>query len=181
MTDAEAYDQLYEAMVRGDAGEFERLLAEHPRMRRYDDGRDRWLGEAATEGSLPVIQLLVRLGTDVNEPANNDSVACPEGVIYRAAEMGHLEVVRWLLDRGAKVNHVVAGQTRCYALSGAARGGYLEVVKLLVERGAAVNACWAGLTPRPRPGVQPGGGRCLPALYGWQTGRGTGPGRMRRV
>src|SRR4051812_17396215 len=98
-------------MVRGDAGEFERLLVEHPRMRRYDDGRDRWLGEAATEGSLPIVQLLVRLGTDVNEPANNDSVPCPEGVVYRAAENGHLEVVKLLVERGAAVNASWAGMT----------------------------------------------------------------------
>src|SRR5947209_17067 len=134
MTQAEAWDAMYEALCRHDAAEFERLLEAHPNLRRYDDGRDRWLGEAATEGALPVVQLLVRRGTDVNEPANNDSVPCPEGVVYRAAEMGHLDVVRWLLDQGAEVNFTVEGQTRCYALSGAARGGYLAVVKLLVER-----------------------------------------------
>jgi hypothetical protein len=147
MTQAEIEELFYAAMASGDAAEFERLLEAHPQHRRYHDGRDRWLGEAATEGCLPVVQLLIRRGTDVNEPANADSVPCPEGVIYRAAEMGHLDVVRWLLDQGATVNHDVNGQTRCYALSGAARGGYLEVVRLLLERGAAVNACWAKLTP----------------------------------
>jgi ankyrin repeat protein len=76
----------------------------------------------------------------VNEPAENDSVACPEGVIYRAAENGHLEVVRWLLDQGAKVNFLVDGQVRCIALTRAIAGGYLDVVKLLAERGAEVNS-----------------------------------------
>ncbi len=68
-------------------------------------------------------------------------------MIDTAASEGHLEVVRWLLDNGATVNHVVNGQTRCFALTGAAFRGRLDVVKLLVERGAMLNAVWAGMTP----------------------------------
>ncbi len=45
------------------------------------------------------------------------------------------------------MNFDVDGQTRCYALTGAARNGHLDVVRLLIERGAAVNACWAEMTP----------------------------------
>src|SRR4051794_29022695 len=138
---------MYNAIEAGDAKKFERLLRKHPELFRYPDGRSMWLSDAASAGQLPIVQLLVRMGVDVNEPANADSVPCPEGVVYRAAAEGHLEVVRWLLDQGAEVNHVVGGHTRCYALTHAARDGHLEVVRLLVERGADVNACWAGMTP----------------------------------
>jgi uncharacterized protein len=140
-------EQMYNAIQEGKTAKFKRLLEQHPELFHYPDGRSMWFSDAASAGQLPIVKLLVRMGVDVNERANNDSVASPEGVIYRAAGEGHLEVVRWLLDQGAQVNFVVKGQTRCYALSQAACEGHLDVVKLLVERGADVNACWAEMTP----------------------------------
>jgi ankyrin repeat protein len=106
-----------------------------------------WLSSAASAGRLRLVQLLVEAGADMNAPESEASVPSPEGVIDSAAGNGHLEVVRWLLDRGAKINHVVDGVTRCFALVNAVGSGHLDVVRVLVERGAAVNSCWAGLTP----------------------------------
>jgi uncharacterized protein len=59
---------------------------------------------------------------------------------------GNIEMVRYMLDLGAQINHTVAGRTRCFALTSAARGGHLEVVKLLVESGAEINAAWTPWT-----------------------------------
>lgn len=141
--------QLSAAVSAGDAEMFARLMREHPEaVWEHPDrpGYTYWLFSAVSRGKLPIVELLVAAGADVNAPKAKDSTGAPEEVIDTACDEGYVEVARWLLDRGAKVNHVVRGQTRCFALSGAAGGGHLEVVKLLVERGAAVNAAWAGMT-----------------------------------
>jgi hypothetical protein len=139
--------QLSAAVQAGDAEAFARLMRDYPEhvWDRRQPHYTRWLFAAADAGQLPIIELLVDAGADVNSPkADNGS---PEGVIDTAASQGHLEVVCWLLDRGAVVNHVVSGERRCFALTGAASSGHLEVVKLLVERGAWFNCAWADCTP----------------------------------
>src|SRR3954469_24515148 len=110
--DTPVEERMYDAIQQGKTALFERLLKEHPELSRYPDGRSMWLSDAASAGRLDIVQMLVRMGVDVNEPANADSVPCPEGVVYRAASEGHLEVVRWLLEQGARVNHVLNGRAR---------------------------------------------------------------------
>src|SRR5204863_3755917 len=70
MTEAEVEieNSFYEAIERQDHAEFEQLLDAHPGFRRFDDGRDRWLELAASQGALPIVQLLVRRGANVNQP-----------------------------------------------------------------------------------------------------------------
>jgi len=86
---------------------------------------------------------------DVNETRDhgnpNDPFYQPEGPIVDAASSGHLEVVRWLLQHGAKINYVVQGKPRCLPLVRAATEGYPDIVKLLVEHGADIHATWRGL------------------------------------
>lgn len=145
---ADKMEQLHAALMNDDAAGFARLLSRYRDCRFDDSGDDSWLGTACMYGKLWAVELLLRRGGDVNKPSNStDSVPSPEGPIQRAADAGHLEVVRYLLDRGAVINHVVYGRVRCQALAGAAIWGHLEVVKLLVERGAEINAVWAEMTP----------------------------------
>src|SRR5688500_6628562 len=134
-------ERMYNAIQDGDLETFQRLFNEHPEHRLYPDGRSMWFSDAAFAGQLEILKFLVNTGVDINEPANNDSVPSPEGVVYRAASEGHIELVKWMLDRGAKLNFQIGNHTRCYALLHAAREGNLEMVKLLVDRGAAVNSC----------------------------------------
>lgn len=91
------------------------------------------------------MKALVELGLDINKPQFPDDPFSPEGPVSLAAAFGHLEVTRWLLDRGAVINHEVDGRVRCMALFSAAGNGHLEIVKLLVERGAAVHSVWHGM------------------------------------
>lgn len=56
--------------------------------------------------------------------------------LMRAAAIGHLEVVRQLLQEGADVNF--RGPRGSTALMFAAGGGHLEIVQVLVENGADV-------------------------------------------
>jgi hypothetical protein len=138
--------EIFDAIYQKDIEYVARALRDHREVFERE-GWTTWMSSAASVGLLPLLELFVAAGADVNAPQSNHSVPSPEGVIETAASEGHLEVTRWLLDRGAVVNHVVNGQVRCGALVSTVGSGHLEVVKLLVERGAAVNSCWAGLTP----------------------------------
>jgi ankyrin repeat protein len=137
--------QLSDAVDSGDMEAFARLLRDHPEhVWDRQPGYTRWLFAAADAGQLPILELLVAAGADVNAPKASGA---PEGVIDAAAGAGHLEVVHWLLDQGAIINHSVGVEKRCFALTNAAFQGRLEVVKLLVERGAWINCVWAESTP----------------------------------
>lgn len=138
------------AFDKGNAQEFLQLLRIHPEyIRNEADGSDMWMWIAAQQGKLSIIQALVELGVDVNETSDhgdkNDPFYQPEGAIVEAAGSGHVEIVRWLLEHGARINYVVQGMPRCLPLIRAATNGHLEVVKLLVEHDADFHSTWRGL------------------------------------
>ena len=64
---------------------------------------------------------------------HDDYIATTEHVMRRASALGHIEVVRTLLDGGASPFHRNAD---CDPLHAACRNGRLEVVRLLLDRGA---------------------------------------------
>lgn len=142
MSNITPYSQLEAAIDTNDEKVVRTLLAQHPEIGRESRLLTDLLRHAATNNNVSMVSLLVECGADVNAPESADK---PEGVILDASREGAADVVRWLLDHGATVNHRVGGITRCLALTGAACDGHLDVVKLLVERGGAdVNAVWAG-------------------------------------
>lgn len=141
--DPEMLKRITVALNENDVDGFRSLLSIYPAYLRWEDGSDLWMHSAAQGGQLAMIQVLVELGLDINEPPRIETPGTPpnpyfqpEGPIVGAASRGHLEVVRWLLDQGAKINYVVHDKRRCLPLEFAAMNGHLEVVKLLVERGA---------------------------------------------
>ncbi len=87
---------------------------------------------AAWEGNIPLMELFVSKGADVNKLNN-----VGEQAIMHAAWRGRREAVDWLLKRGAKINREPRQWT---ALHYAAFAGQEEVVDYLVERGADLNA-----------------------------------------
>ncbi|XP_062858384.1 kinase D-interacting substrate of 220 kDa B isoform X3 [Trichomycterus rosablanca] len=120
---------------------------------------------AAEQGSLEIVQELIRRGANVNL----DDVDCWSALISAAKE-GHVEVVKELLDSSAYIEHrdmggwtalmwaaykdrvVVAemllesganpnttGQYSVYPIIWAAGRGHSEIVKLLLKHGAKVN------------------------------------------
>ncbi|MBI2480170.1 MAG: ankyrin repeat domain-containing protein, partial [Planctomycetia bacterium] len=103
---------------------------------------DRYIEVAAERDDVPMMEALVGFGARIDPNISDENE--PEGPIFTASSEGAVNAVRWLLDRGATINHVVKGQRRCLSLTTAAIGGHLDVVKLLVEHGADLDAVWMG-------------------------------------
>lgn len=140
---------LDEAMRRDDPAEVEAILRSHPELKDEETGVGTLIHSASTMGSINTVKRLVALGFDVNTPSSPRGRP-PEGPIFSAVNSGNAEVVRWLLEQGARSEFVVndvAGKSRNFALGSAIMDGRLDLVKLLVEYGADVNVLYAKRTP----------------------------------
>lgn len=80
------------------------------------------------------VEAIIKKGADVN--ATDE---CGRTALARAAEKGHTEIVKLLLDHGAHAN-TASGGIGCTALMLAAGKGHTEVVELLLNKGADVDA-----------------------------------------
>ncbi|XP_043118839.1 kinase D-interacting substrate of 220 kDa B isoform X2 [Puntigrus tetrazona] len=87
---------------------------------------------ASEQGSLEIVQELIRRGANVNL----DDIDCWTALISAAKE-GHTEVVKELLENNANVEHRDMGGWS--ALMWAAYKGRAEVARLLLEKGANPN------------------------------------------
>ncbi|XP_035986448.1 kinase D-interacting substrate of 220 kDa B isoform X4 [Fundulus heteroclitus] len=87
---------------------------------------------AAEQGSLEIVQELIRRGANVNL----DDVDCWSALISAAKE-GHLDVVKELLENSAYIEHRDMGGWT--ALMWAAYKGRVEVTQLLLDNGANPN------------------------------------------
>ncbi|KAJ8398213.1 hypothetical protein AAFF_G00430570 [Aldrovandia affinis] len=87
---------------------------------------------AAEQGSLEIVQELIRRGANINL----DDVDCWTALISAAKE-GHVEVVKELLANNANLEHRDMGGWS--ALMWAAYKGCMEVARLLLEKGANPN------------------------------------------
>lgn len=98
------------------------------------------LRAAVSSNNIPVTQLYISLGADVNAPLipHRENLTA----LQLAASGGDLELVRVLLDAGADVEYQVRDDryTAYTALQEAVERGAIDVVKELVQRGADVNA-----------------------------------------
>ena len=87
---------------------------------------------AAWEGNIPMMELFLARGGDVNHIN-----VLGEQALLHAAWKGRLDAVRWLVEHGARLER--PGKAWA-ALHYAAFAGHQEVVDYLIERGANVNA-----------------------------------------
>ncbi len=85
---------------------------------------------AAYNGSYDLVTYLItQRSVEVNHPGWS--------ALHYASTNGHLEIVRFLLDKGAYVDPESPNGTT--ALMMAARGGHIQIVKLLIDRGANIS------------------------------------------
>ncbi len=87
---------------------------------------------AAWEGNIDMMTLFAAHGADINAKNANG-----EQPLMHAAWNGHLQAVRWLLDRGALINRQGLEWS---ALHYAVFAGHRDVVNTLIARGADINA-----------------------------------------
>ncbi|HKO61508.1 MAG TPA: ankyrin repeat domain-containing protein [Pyrinomonadaceae bacterium] len=127
-----------------------------------DDGRaereerQRAFVYAAYDGDLEKMKELYAQGVNIDAPTGVAShLTAPS--LSLACERGHLEVVKFLLERGADVN-VRDGDEKGTPLMSATWSRHEEIVKLLIARGADVNAvdskgrsALSGPSPERRP------------------------------
>jgi len=85
---------------------------------------------AARAGDLAVIQKMVAEGVDVNTTNEYGATA-----LSFASDKGHVDVVRFLLEKGANPNQADTFY-RASPMTWASENGHLEVAALLVEHGA---------------------------------------------
>ncbi|MGV8118597.1 MAG: ankyrin repeat domain-containing protein [Candidatus Xenobiia bacterium LiM19] len=102
---------------------------------------------AAMSGKIDKVKTIVAKNPgSVNEWDSIDCVA----PLHRAAEGGHLDVVKFLIERGADVNAQYSGGYGYMnsPLHSAVAGGKKEIVELLIVKGARINSRnKAGHTP----------------------------------
>jgi hypothetical protein len=88
------------------------------------------------QGNQNAVELLLIAGSNPNGGyINDEGVRCY--ALHFAAYMGHIEIIKLLLDKGAKIDlQNEFGET---ALFFAIENGKIDAVKLLIEKGADVN------------------------------------------
>jgi hypothetical protein len=102
------------------------------------DGGNRALIAAAIDGNAEIVQDLLDRGADANARTGSDKDELDDSALMLAARHGHLEVIKALLAKGAKVDDRNRfGET---ALMQAMLAEFPEIVRLLVAKGSDVNA-----------------------------------------
>ena len=145
MADPTLFKRLAPLVQGGDVEPVRALLRQDASVLDEDNNGSFFLRLAAQNNDVAMASLLVEeFGVDLNVPEDDEDDENPEGPIGEATANGSVEVVRWMLDRGAILNHRVDGTLRCFALADAVIEEQLEIVKILVEAGAAINATWNG-------------------------------------
>jgi hypothetical protein len=129
---------LSDAITAGDVDEVRRLLKTHPDLITDSPGSGTWLHRAAQTDNVAMVAMLVEeFGFDVNSPISKNNA---NGPLFWAAAEGCVNVARWLLDHGAKVD--APGINPPTPLASAATAGSLEIARLLLERGADPNVLY---------------------------------------
>jgi len=90
---------------------------------------------AITKEDLPLVQLLVKNGADVN--LKDDSYVNEKPLIY-AINKGNDEIIKYLIEQGAEINGPPTGYGEI-PLFTAIRNGNGDIVKFLIDHGADVN------------------------------------------
>lgn len=131
---------IFEAAALGDPERARELLEADPELAEAvaPDGFTP-LGLASFFGHPEVVALLLECGANPNHASHNAQEVAP---LHSAAAGRHLEIARMLLDRGADVHAVQAGDFT--PLHSAAQNGQLELVELLLIHGADPQALSAG-------------------------------------
>jgi uncharacterized protein len=102
------------------------------------------LHDAAAAGVLPRVKQLVDENPTLSRSFSPDGFP----VVALAAVFGHLEVTRYLAEKGADINAPASNGSGYNALTGAVASGHTQIVLWLLESGANPNYRYGpGYTP----------------------------------
>jgi ankyrin repeat protein len=126
----------YAAVAIGDADAVRRMHREG-RLRNEDWGRGGLLSIAVRVNRIDMVSLLLDLGLDPNEPAEEGEEGKVAGApLWFASMCGRYEIAELLISRGADVNAVLNGNAD--ALHCAERTGDKQMQALLLKHGARI-------------------------------------------
>lgn len=155
--DTTATERFLAACLRADENGARHHLTADPALRgRLGQVMGEAIVQAAEAGNLAAVQLMLDLGFPIESPANSDGGT----VLHAAAYAGSVEIVRFLLSRGADVE-ARDGQWRSTSLEWAIIGSgqrhrsdsganWVDTVRALLDAGASTDA--VSLSPDdPKP------------------------------
>ncbi len=127
--------------------------------------------QAARQGQIGTINLLLDKGADVNAYSKFDSSA-----LFVATQQNHADVVQLLLKQGANPNFINDFEMRAPALVVAAARSNTRIVKLLLTHGADVNLKGQDDTP-----LTAAASACLAHAYAERHNNTWNPGDLRGI
>jgi hypothetical protein len=129
---------LYYAVLSGFHDIAKQLIIKHPEQVHTPGGYFMSpLGAALRGEHLKIAQVLYERGADVDVQGHAERTLL-YGLLYDASNYGHLEIVHWLLSRGANSN--VRNSNKWTPLHWAAYYGHVEVSRLLLQHKADICA-----------------------------------------
>ncbi len=135
-----AYCDICTAAKMGDLKRVRELVDQDPSLANrasdyvtYYAGSGTPLRNAAAQGHMEIVRLLLERGADPNLP--EEGIAPHGHALYSAVAGGHYEIARLLLERGAYPNAAVESSADC--LSRAINRGDQQMIDLLASYGAA--------------------------------------------
>jgi hypothetical protein len=96
-----------------------------------------WLHVAAAHGQLEILKLLLDLGIDINTYGGISG----GGPLNEAASEGHIEIVAYLLSKGAKLDETEPEKNPLFS---AIHGGHVAIAKLLIDKGIDTTVKYSG-------------------------------------
>lgn len=135
-------DDLFSAIKNNKLEKVKALVRKGANFQKKNKYGDSYLDECAYVGYIDIVKYFVEeVGFSVYMK-NNDG----RTPLFHAADGGHVNVVQYLVEKGAKVNQKDSiGVTPIFL---AAAKGHLKVIEFLVQKGAAVNIKeYRGYTP----------------------------------
>ena len=130
--------EMVQAVCEGNVERARQILDEWPELRDSQDYLNESFHDACMFRQLEMMALFADCGADVNTTREGEDFRTSP--LSEAAGAGASNVVRWLLQHGARVNESFEGEACCYGMIAAAIGGYLGVIEMLVDHGANVNS-----------------------------------------
>lgn len=138
MDHKQLFRSMMDAIRSGDCEQMKTILRSHPAAATMTTPFGSWLHVAASKGQLEMVKVLVKdfdLDVDLGNSVSNGAP------IHSAALGGNYDVVKYLLDRGAKLD---TSEPVRNPLFGAILGGNVEVAKLLLESGIDKSVRYSG-------------------------------------